>query len=111
MSAPVTRRAVIDALGRTWVAAAVALLTGGLSPRPAHARARRHFCRRAGPGPHPVPRPGIDASHMPAAQAVREHPHAVAAFGEGRTIPEILDGIRCQCGCANEAGMRSLLTC
>jgi hypothetical protein len=48
---------------------------------------------------------------MPAAEAVRRHPHAVTAFDEGRTIPEILDGIRCQCGCASEAGMRSVLSC
>ena len=41
----------------------------------------------------------------------RSHPDAVAAFDEARTIPEILDGIRCQCGCPDEPGMRSLLSC
>ena len=112
MSMSVTRRAVIEALGRACVAASLGLVTGGLSPRSAHAGLRRHMCRRTRlTGPHPDPRPGIDASHMPAVTAVRDHPHAVTAFDEGRTIPGILDGIRCQCGCASEAGMRSLLSC
>lgn len=112
MPAPATRRSVIDILARAGLAAALGLVTGGLCPRPAHARLHRHMCRRTGlTGPHPEPRPGIDASHMPAAETVRSHPHAVTAFDEGRTIPEILDGIRCQCGCASEAGMRSLLSC
>ena len=112
MSLSVTRRAVIDAIGRACVAASLGLVTGGLSPRSAHAGLRPHICRRTGlAGPHPEPRPGIDASHMPAVETVRSHPHAVAAFDEGRTIPGILDGIRCQCGCASEAGMRSLLSC
>jgi len=112
MPFPVTRRAAIDTIARACVAALLGLVTGGLSPRSAHAGIRRHICRRAaGTGPHPDPRPGIDASHMPAADTVRTHPHAVAAFDEGRTIPEVLDGIRCQCGCASEAGMRSLLSC
>lgn len=66
--------------------------------------------RRA--GPHPDPRPGIDASHMPKSDAVRRaNTEAVEAFDEARTMPEILDGIRCQCGCADEEGMRSLLSC
>ena len=112
MSLPVTRRAVIDAIGRACAAASLGLVTGGLSPRSAQAGLRRHICRPPGlTGPHPEPRPGIDASHMPAVERVRGHPHAVTAFDEGRAIPGILDGIRCQCGCASEAGMRSLLSC
>jgi hypothetical protein len=64
------------------------------------------------PPPHPDPRPGIDASHMPKSDTVRQaNAKAVDAFDEARTIPEILDGIRCQCGCADQEGMRSLLTC
>ena len=111
MSVPVTRRAVIDTITRGCVVASLGLMTDGLSPRSAHA-GLRHVCRRAGfTGPHPDPRPGIDASHLPPVETVRSHRHAVAAFDEGRTIPEILDGIRCQCGCASEAGMRSLLSC
>jgi hypothetical protein len=112
MSLPLTRRIMIGTIGRSCVAVSLGLVTGGLSPGFAHAGLRRHVCRRLdSTGPHPDPRPGIDASHMPAAEAVRHHPHAVAAFDEGRTIPEILDGIRCQCGCASQAGMRSVLSC
>ena len=112
MPFPVTRRGAIGAIAGTCAAASLGLASGGLWPGWAHARLRRHVCRRSGSiGPHPEPRPGIDASHMPPVEAVREHPRAVAAFAEGRTIPEILDGIRCQCGCADEAGMRSLLSC
>jgi hypothetical protein len=62
-------------------------------------------------GPHPDPRPGIDASHLPPPDKVAEHPDAVPAYDEARTIPEILDGIRCQCGCAEQPGHRSLLSC
>ena len=108
----VTRRTMLQTIARVCVGASFGLATGGLSPRSAHADLRRHMCRCTVPtGPHPDPRPGIDASHMAAGDAVRSHPHAVAAFDEGRTIPEVLDGIRCQCGCASEAGMRSLLSC
>jgi hypothetical protein len=112
MSSTVTRRAVIDAIARAGMAVSLGLVVGSLSPGSADAGVRRHVCRRVGStGPHPDPRPGIDASHMPPAEAVRRHPGAVAAFDEGRTIPEVLDGIRCQCGCASEAGMRSVLSC
>lgn len=36
---------------------------------------------------------------------------AIAAFDQVRTIPGIADGIRCHCGCAGQAGFRSLLSC
>jgi hypothetical protein len=63
-------------------------------------------------GKHPDPRPGIDASHVPAFDTVmRANAAAVEAFDEARTIPKILDGIRCQCGCSDQEGMRSLLSC
>jgi len=109
----VTRRSLIALALRTCGAVAVGVATGGLAPRPAHA-SRRHHCRRVAgirSGPHPDPRPGIDASHIMPPEKVRVHPDAVSAFDEARTIPEILDGIRCQCGCADQDGMRSLLSC
>jgi hypothetical protein len=112
MSFAVTRRTLIDTVARACVAVSLGLVTGGLSPRSARAARHPHACRRVGSaGPHPDPRPGIDASRMPPPEAVRGHPHAVSAFDEARTIPQILDGIRCQCGCATEPGMRSLLSC
>jgi len=48
---------------------------------------------------------------MTPVEAVKAHPPAIAAFDEERTIPELLDGIRCKCGCAGDAGLRSLLSC
>ena len=91
---------------RGWLAFAATLLAAGVLPRAA--RAMR--LRRA--GKHPAPRPGVDASRMPPAEAVRARGgNAVAAFAEARRIPEVLDGIRCNCGCADADGMRSLLSC
>ena len=94
-----TRRAMLGALAR---ACAGLLIAGRASARVGGPRAT---------GPHPDPRPGIDASHLPPAEKVAEHPDAVPAYDEARTIPGILDGIRCQCGCADQPGHRSLLSC
>jgi len=108
----VTRRAVIDAVTRACMAVSLGLVTDSFAPLSAHAASHRHICRpTATTGPHPEPRPGINASHMPPVEAVKAHPRAIAAFDEARTIPEVLDGIRCQCGCAGDAGLRSLLSC
>jgi hypothetical protein len=112
MARPLTRRTLIATAMRACAAVTLAIMTDALEPVPAHATRREMAPRTGHPaGPHPDPRPGIDASHMPAAETVHQYPDAVAAFDEARTIPEILDGIRCQCGCADEAGMRSLLSC
>ena len=35
----------------------------------------------------------------------------IAAFNEVRQIPQIVDGIRCQCGCAKHPQFYSLLSC
>ncbi len=109
----VTRRSLVVIAVRAGAAVCLGLVTGGLAPLTAHATRPGTTRRRPVPrrGPHPDPRPGIDASRMARPEAVKEHPDAVAAFDEARTIPEILDGIRCQCGCADEPGMRSLLSC
>ena len=89
-----TRRAMLGALAR---ACAGLLIAGRASARAT--------------GPHPDPRPGIDASHLPPPQKVAAHPDAVPAYDEARAIPEVLDGIRCQCGCDDQPGHRSLLSC
>lgn len=64
---------------------------------------------RRTPGRHPTPRPGIDASHVMPSDQVPEH--AREAFDSVRKIPQIVDGIRCQCGCADLPGHYSLLSC
>ena len=66
--------------------------------------------RRAS-GPHPSPRAGIDASKVLPAPQLEDHPDAIPVFEHARTIPQILDGIRCQCGCSELPGKYSLLSC
>ena len=62
-------------------------------------------------GPHPKPRPGIDASKVLSAERLKDSPRALIAFDEIRQIPAIVDGIRCHCGCAGSEGFYSLLSC
>ena len=109
MSTPsaLTRRAMFAAAARACAATALALALGD-------AIVPARVARAAAPagGRHPEPRPGIDASHILPDEKVREHgDDALAAFADARQIPQILDGIRCHCGCADEPGMRSLLSC
>jgi hypothetical protein len=62
-------------------------------------------------GPHPTPRPGIDASKVLTREKLTEHPAAEPVFDMVRQIPQVVDGIRCQCGCAELEGFYSLLSC
>lgn len=62
-------------------------------------------------GDHPVPRPGIDASHVLSDAVLANYPAAKTAYDGVRQIPEIADGIRCHCGCKDIPGYYSLLTC
>jgi hypothetical protein len=97
-------------LART--AGAILALAGVMRARPAEARgliAAR--ARHPGPGPHPTPRPGIDASKVLTRDALKEHPAAEPVFDMVRKIPQIVDGIRCQCGCADLPEFYSLLSC
>jgi hypothetical protein len=60
---------------------------------------------------HPEPRAGIDASKVLKRDALRDHPDAIPVFDMVRQIPQIADGIRCSCGCAEAPGYYSLLSC
>jgi hypothetical protein len=73
--------------------------------------ARRARAIGAVTGPHPKPRPGIDGSRVLTADGLAEHPDAIPVFDMVRQIPQIADGIRCQCDCHNVTGYRSLLVC
>ena len=98
MSAPrLTRREVM-----------AALLALTLEPRRLIAACDTHDAPR---GPHPTPRPGIDASKVLTAERLKDSPRVLAAFDEVRQIPGIIDGIRCHCGCATADGFYSLLSC
>jgi hypothetical protein len=92
---------------RQFVAAALAAVPALAWPRHGSPRCDHG----ASDGPHPTPRPGIDASKVLKAGDLQDHPHAIAAFNEVRQIPQIIDGIRCQCGCATLDGYYSLLSC
>jgi hypothetical protein len=85
--------------------AGLALLLPGA--RPAWARARR---TRAG-GPHPTPRPGITAANVLTKEQLADSPKLIPLFDLVREIPEVVDGIRCNCGCAEVPGFYSLLSC
>jgi hypothetical protein len=63
------------------------------------------------PNQHPEPRPGIDASKVLTREQLADHPDAITAFDQVREIPQIVDGIRCSCGCASREGFYSLLSC
>jgi hypothetical protein len=66
-----------------------------------------------GPGDHPEPRPGIDASGVLTPEALRADgfgDDVVEVFDMVRQIPQIADGLACYCGCMS-MGNRSLLTC
>lgn len=72
------------------------------------ARATRHGLRA---GPHPNPRPGITGAKVLTKEQLADSPELIPLFDDVREIPQILDGIRCNCGCANLPGMYSLLSC
>ena len=62
-------------------------------------------------GPHPNPRPGITAAKVPAKDKLDGKADLIAVFDGVREIPEVVDGIRCQCGCADSDGFDPLLSC
>ena len=62
--------------------------------------------------PHPTPRAGITAAKVPRGAALGDDAEdAAPVFDMVREIPEIIDGIRCNCGCAELEGYYSLLSC
>ncbi len=60
---------------------------------------------------HPEPRRGIDASHVLRAKDLDGDEKVIEAFDLVRKIPEVVDGIRCSCGCDEVEGFYSLLSC
>jgi hypothetical protein len=65
----------------------------------------------AEPTPHPSPRPGITGAKVLTREQLTEAPGLAPLFDSVRAIPEVVDGIRCNCGCASLAGYYSLLSC
>jgi hypothetical protein len=62
-------------------------------------------------GSHPTPRPGVNASKVLKREALHADADAIPVFDMVREIPQIIDGIRCNCGCAEEPEFYSLLSC
>jgi hypothetical protein len=60
---------------------------------------------------HPEPRPGITAANVLPDSELVDYPSCQSAFDAIRKIPQIVDGIRCHCGCADIPGFYSLLSC
>lgn len=67
--------------------------------------------RRWHPIDHPTPRSGITAAKVLTAEQLADSPQVIPVFDSVRAIPEIVDGIRCKCGCAELEGYYSLLSC
>ena len=61
--------------------------------------------------PHPKPRPGVNGAKVLKASQLKEHPKLVPLFDSVRKIPQIIDGIRCNCACGHPPEMYSLLSC
>ena len=60
---------------------------------------------------HPEPRAGITASKVLTRAQLGEDKDAAPVFDMVREIPQVVDGIRCQCGCATLDTKYSLLSC
>lgn len=67
--------------------------------------------RRLPRGSHPSPRPGITSAKVLTAEQLADSPQVIPVFDAVRAIPEVVDGIRCKCGCADLEGFYSLLSC
>src|SRR5215210_5224875 len=97
-----TRRQFVASLPALFLASAGAGRVVCASPMVATARI----------GDHPTPRPGITSGKvLTKDQLGADHEDAAPVFDMVREIPEVVDGIRCQCGCSALDGKYSLLSC
>lgn len=62
-------------------------------------------------GAHPTPRKGITGTKVLAAEKLAAWPDLQQLFDGIRAMPDVADGIRCSCGCAELPGYYSLLSC
>ena len=93
---------------RSFLAAGGTALVALLVPARTASAAR---LRAGGPGPHPRPRVGITGVKVLTKKQLAGKPQLVELFDSVRAIPEVIDGIRCNCGCAESDGFYSLLSC
>lgn len=62
-------------------------------------------------GAHPTPRKGITGAKVLAAAKLSSWPDLQKLFDGIRAMPDVADGIKCSCGCAELPGYYSLLSC
>jgi hypothetical protein len=98
-----SRRAFLQ---RSSAAFVVALLPSGSGATSATLK-----CHGGALGPHPAPRSGITGDKVLTRQQLAHMPKLVPLFDAIREIPEVVDGIRCNCGCSSMPGFYSLLSC
>ncbi len=68
--------------------------------------------KRANAAPeHPQPRPGINGDYVLKKKDLAKTPKLIPLFDSVREIPEIMDGIHCNCGCSDGVALYSLLSC
>lgn len=95
-----SRRTVLQQAGAAALGAALTLVPRALTAQRATAKPV-----------HPTPRPGITGDKVATATMLTNSPRLVELFDAVRGIPQVVDGIRCHCGCADLDGHYSLLTC
>lgn len=96
---------------RTFLHSCTAIVAGAILA-PAAPAMPSHHCHASGPlGPHPVPRTGYTAAKVATKEQLAHRPKMIPLFDSVREIPGVIDGIRCNCGCASSTGFYSLLTC
>ena len=93
---------------REFLAACGALLAVVAAPTRAFAATSR-WGRHS--DPHPAPRAGITGAKVATHDQLSDKPKLIELFDSVREIPEVVDGIRCNCGCSHMEGFYSLLTC
>jgi Protein of unknown function with PCYCGC motif len=93
---------------RRFLGACGALVTAAIAPGVLEAAIPKH---RHGSSPHPTPRPGITGVNVATHEQLADKPQFIELFDSVRNVPEVIDGIRCNCGCADNKGFYSLLTC
>ena len=67
--------------------------------------------RAGAAAPHPTPRRGITGAKVLTSKELADTPKLVPLFDSVRDIPQVVDGIRCNCGCTDPPDYYSLLSC
>ncbi|HEX6576035.1 MAG TPA: hypothetical protein VF042_13795 [Gemmatimonadaceae bacterium] len=93
-----------EQLTRRRFLSALAVLTAGVG-----IPVRRVFANTA--PDHPAPRAGVTGEKVLTREQLAKTPALIPLFDGIRKIPEIADGIRCNCGCTDPPELRSLLSC